>query len=384
MKTLPIKVDELLVDIYYHFHHSVKRVESLKDFSDFCSTEYKSILKHCETRWLSLTRSLKRTLEMWVPLCSYFRSHPDVDKPGKVKTIAALLTQPLTKAWMLFLSNILPVFDKFNVLFQTSSTSTVHKLRGESERLLKKVLSFFIHPQFIRSGTGPVTEVAYMDHKCQLSHKDIYIGDDTTALLLHLEGEGEDVESFYCSVAHFYEAFVAKQLKAFDFKSEILQSLAFLDPPKSQSMLPSTFSAIRKCLPVRFDEAKVTLEFREFAVDSEVTSVVSENRDALAFWMAVQKMKSPMEDPKYVHLATLALELLAIPTSNADSERVFSLVRRVKTDFRASLAPETLSSLISCHFNNTNTRCCKLGRIDDALLKKAKGCTRERNLSYNN
>ena len=32
-KTLPIKLDELLVDIYYHFHHSVKRIESLKDFS---------------------------------------------------------------------------------------------------------------------------------------------------------------------------------------------------------------------------------------------------------------------------------------------------------------------------------------------------------------
>ena len=112
--------------------------------------------------------------------------------------------------------------------------------------------------------------------------------------------------------------------------------------------------------------------------------MVSENHDALAFWMAVLRMKSPMEEPKYVHLATLALELLAIPASNADSERVFSLVRRVKTDFRASLTPETLSSLIGCHFNNANAHCCKLGKIDDALLKKAKSCTRERNLSYNN
>ena len=81
----------------------------------------------------------------------------------------------------------------------------------------------------------------------------------------------------------FYEAFVTKQLKVFDFKSEILQSLAFLDPPKSQNMPPSTFSAIQKCLPVRFDKAQVSLEFREFAADSQVTSMVSENRDALAF-----------------------------------------------------------------------------------------------------
>jgi uncharacterized membrane protein YeiH len=64
MKTLPVKVDGLLVDIFYHFYHSVKRVESLKNFANFCSTEYNSILKHCETRWLSLTQSIKHTLDM--------------------------------------------------------------------------------------------------------------------------------------------------------------------------------------------------------------------------------------------------------------------------------------------------------------------------------
>lgn len=49
-KALPLKFDELLVDIYYHFHYSVKRVTSLKEYVDFCNTEYKSILKHVETR----------------------------------------------------------------------------------------------------------------------------------------------------------------------------------------------------------------------------------------------------------------------------------------------------------------------------------------------
>ena len=165
---------------------------------------------------------------MWDPLCSYFISHPDVEKPGKVKTIVGLLRQPLTKAWLLFLSNILAVFDKFNVFFQTSSTSTIYKLHGQSERLLKKVLSFFIQPQVLLSGSRPITEVAYMDHNCQLTHEDIFVGDNTAALLLHLQDEGEDVQGFYNSVLRFYEAFVAKQLKAFDFKSEILPSLAFL------------------------------------------------------------------------------------------------------------------------------------------------------------
>ena len=88
-------------------------------------------------------------------------------------------------------------------------------------------------------------------------------------------------------------------------------------------MPSSTFSITQKRLPVRFDKAQVSLEFC-----CGFTGYIrgAENRDALAFWMAVLRMKSPMEEPKYVHLATLALELLAIPVSNADSERVFSLV----------------------------------------------------------
>lgn len=87
---------------------------------------------------------------------------------------------------------------------------------------------------------------------------------------------------------------MAKPLKAFDLKSELLPSLAFLDLHKSQSMPPSTFSQVQKCLPVCFDKAKVSLEFREFVVDSDVTPVTSENCDAVVFWMAVLKMKSPM------------------------------------------------------------------------------------------
>ena len=102
-KQLPLKVDELLVDIYYHFWYSVKRVTSLQEYADFCTIEYKTISKHCETRWLSLRKSIQRTIHMWDPLCSYFQSHCDVEKPGKVRTINGILQQPPNKTVVMFL-----------------------------------------------------------------------------------------------------------------------------------------------------------------------------------------------------------------------------------------------------------------------------------------
>ena len=127
VKAPAMKVDDLLVDLYYHFHHSVKRVASLVEYAEFCTTEYKSVVKHCQTRWLSLRRAIKRTLQMWDPLCSYFFTHLDLEKAEKVRMVSRVLKDPLTKPWLLFLSNVLPVFEKFNVFFQTSSAATIHK-----------------------------------------------------------------------------------------------------------------------------------------------------------------------------------------------------------------------------------------------------------------
>lgn len=54
-----------------------------------------------------------------------------------------------------------------------------------------------------------------MDPNCQAAQEDIFVGDYTSALLIYLQDEGEDVHGFYNSVLQFCEAFEAKQLKAF-------------------------------------------------------------------------------------------------------------------------------------------------------------------------
>ena len=52
---------------------------------------------------------------------------------------------------------------------------------------------------------------------------------------MHLDdNEGESVQKFFKEVVKFYEIFVTKQLKVFDFKSQVLSALAFLDPEECQ------------------------------------------------------------------------------------------------------------------------------------------------------
>ena len=360
VKALPVKVDEILVDIYYHFHNSVKSIASPKKYAEFCDVEFKLILKHCDTRWLSLRHSINRAIEMWEPLLSYFTSHPEVEKAGRVRTNYCNLSDPFNKLWMLFLRNVLTIFDTYNTYFQTSKMATIHKLHSHSERLLKSVLTYFVKPSVIRAKVNDLTDIDYSNTRNQLSDGDVFIGDDTTAFLLNLtENDGLSANNFYKHVRSFYEAFVSKLISKFDFKSQIFQSLKLLDPSECQNLSLSTFEKISESFAIDFDLGAVKMEFREFAVDSDICSHDSDGSayDAVSFWLHVKSMKTVFGDMKYQHLSTLALHLLAVPASNADCERVFSLVRRIKTEFRASLLPETISSLIGVHFNSPFQYC---------------------------
>lgn len=64
LKMLPVSLDDLLIDIFYHFKYSSKRwhefSEILQEFSDIKPLR---VLKHSTTRWLSLERCLKRLID---------------------------------------------------------------------------------------------------------------------------------------------------------------------------------------------------------------------------------------------------------------------------------------------------------------------------------
>lgn len=70
---LPVSIEEYLIDIYYYLEKSAKRKEKLKNFQMLHNAECRKILKHVSTRWLSLSRCLKRLLEQWHPLVSLFK-----------------------------------------------------------------------------------------------------------------------------------------------------------------------------------------------------------------------------------------------------------------------------------------------------------------------
>ena len=91
LKKLPVSIDELLIDIFYHF---AKRYSEFNGtLAEFEVIKPLRILKHCTTRWLSLQRWIKRLVDHWPALYDYFDKQVEPSN-ARVHRIASQLKHP--------------------------------------------------------------------------------------------------------------------------------------------------------------------------------------------------------------------------------------------------------------------------------------------------
>ena len=65
-------VEDFTIDLFYWFDKSTKRKNELLHFCEFCDQEYRKVMKHVSTRWLSLELAVERSLKQFPSLKSYF------------------------------------------------------------------------------------------------------------------------------------------------------------------------------------------------------------------------------------------------------------------------------------------------------------------------
>lgn len=75
---LPLDVESIIMKIYNYFSIYTVRTETLKEFCVEADTEYRQLLYHSKTRWLSLFPAIERILQLYEPLKDYFEH---IEKP---------------------------------------------------------------------------------------------------------------------------------------------------------------------------------------------------------------------------------------------------------------------------------------------------------------
>ena len=91
------------------------------------------------------------------------------------------------------------------------------------------------------------------------------------------------------------------------------------------------------------------------------------------FWNEVSRMRTLDGEMRFPLLVKLMTGLMSIPSSNADPERGFFILRKIHTDKHPTLKQSTLISLMSIKFNNEE--CYHDSIINEHLLTNCKKAT---------
>ena len=227
METLPVDIDQLFIDIFYHFYHSSKCKQEFRDL--WCSlftSEPEVILKHSPTRWLSLLRCVRRYIQQYSGLKSYFLTCGD--ETNKVQSIISRLENPLTLPLLHFLSFILPHMDRFSKMFQKSYQSTTCELLAEITRLVKLYAANVLTTASIQAAGE---NLKHLKFDSQLEKEHLGIGTDTWVAVAELEQE-HDTKPFFEAVRKFYVKSIQKMIQKFPFGDRLFRDLEILVPGK--------------------------------------------------------------------------------------------------------------------------------------------------------
>ena len=393
-KATGFNVDDMVVDLFYWFDKSTKRKASLQRYCDFCDTTYREIVKHVNTRWLSLERAVGRVLQQYSALKSYFQSEEDSNP--RFQRLQKLFVDPMTEVYLFFYHAALQTFVHFNQFLQREDP-IISLVAQQIQSFLLKLVGKFLSAVVIRAAKSDLPTIGYADASNQLSDGEIFIGMATRMCLNKLQEEGdvsqEQCNRFFKGVRAFYVKSVEYALKNLPVADAVLANAKFINVmSRTEATLSQVNYFVRRyndLLPFSSPQEhdKLSEEFTDYQLlnDNEVPesvwkSVVVQDDESCTFyrmdmiWHYLSNLKAVDGKNRFSRISHVAKLVLVIPHSNAEEERIFSMVRKNKTAFRPNLDPKgTLSSILTIKLGSHQP--AHVFEPPKSMLKKAKTAT---------
>lgn len=332
---LPRAIEDLIRNVHNYISNSPKRVDTLKEFQKFTHTPIHKLLHPAQTRWLSLESAVNRIIEQYNALVLFFRSEG-------AENILNQLQDPLTKPFLIFLQFALPLFTNLNKEMQ-SEKPKLYQLHTSVSTVYKTLLEYYIKRQVIQEQA--LYEVNYKDPANFLPLEEIYLGAKIAIIMSSLSKESAYVLRKRC-LDFFIES--AYQInKRFNFRDEILVNMNLINP---SIILDAKFSSIvplAKYFPNLIQEDKLQEldnEWRLLRNTDTMRDYITSHSDLniQEFWGKVSKIRRGDDSVMFPTLSNFVFNILCLPHSSANVERIFSQVNLMKTDHRNRLSTASI------------------------------------------
>jgi len=250
----------------------------------------------------------------------------------------------INKAYLLFLKYVLNFFNAFNALFQ-SRQILIHKLFKNSQQLIAQIADNFITFEAIEqiSLLNPDS-----DKQLKALHE-IYLGPECEAFLLNEPQERTTEIRQNC--LEFYKTAVREMMKRLPYKDIFFEQLSFLDPKvafscKARATFKDLHVVATRLGLDNIDVTRLAFEWRILPRGfSEEQKELLISLDIDEMWAKILECEDDDGNKSFSNLAKLVEAVLSLPHSNAEAERIFSIVADAKSKKRNKLGNDTLSAI---------------------------------------
>jgi hypothetical protein len=241
-------------------------------------------------------------------------------------------------------------------------------LTKNSKKLINQFLQNFIKPQILETAD---TNVFLIHPDNYVSLDEIFVGYECKNYI-HSNLDATDQKSVMLKILDFYIT-LAKEMITRLPVSGIYHEFEFLCPEivfdknrKKLSELPELCAKYKKFLDV--NAALNEWRILPFAFDCDAVSVIAK-LPLDEMWMKISQYKDFTGCFKFRNISKLASIVLTLPHSNAEAERLFSVVNDIKTKKRNRLGDNTLNAMCSIRssFTSLNIDCTKFKPTDDHI-----------------
>jgi len=295
-------------------------------------------------------------LECWVSLTHYFTLAVTEDHLKSAEIILDMLRNQVIKSYFLFLKYSLQYFNSYNAMFQTRSI-IIQDLYSNTTKLLKLLCQNFIKPSLLRDD---LSKLVYDDPNNLLPESEVFLGAECEMGINNLpDSIVSEVRTqclkFYIKAAE--KISIRLQLYNKMFKEiTVLDSSIALDASNRSSV--KYFPVLSNIFENYINSTKLIEEWREspyFFKKEEINNL--KNMSINEMWHNIGQVNDFTSDTnKFLNISKLTKLVLTLPHSNAEAEKIFSVVNDVKTKKRNRISDDTLNvvTVIRSSFQDKN------------------------------
>ncbi|CAG5020113.1 unnamed protein product [Parnassius apollo] len=335
---LPRNIEFLIRETYNWFSISPKRRDEYKALFQTinCGDEPLKILKVCDTRWLSIEPAVLRILAQWNELKLHFSLARE--KCYTAGLLWEMYNDEGNRLYLCFLKSILHDVQIGIKVFEGENIDPV-KLLETLMTLLRSVCVRIIIPGAATTDKDFLT-IKVEDHLDPVAH----LGHLFESHASNSNLSPQAISNIKKRCIDFSVKLVQEIQNRIPSNYEILAKVTLLSPENTLKQIKDPHALVGLARELGFDDQKTdkivqqwkTIQFIEWETAG----------DSVKFWAQVLKYKNAAGVNTFRELADLAIAAMSLPHSNAEVERLFSVMNTVKNKLRNRMCSLTLNSII--------------------------------------